>query len=97
MENLLGKTLEELKQLALDLGMPAFVGKQMAEWIYKKRVKEVSSMSNISQKNRALISESHTIGVQPPIESLTSIDGTKKYLFEVSFHNITHQSHINQT
>jgi 23S rRNA (adenine2503-C2)-methyltransferase len=87
-ENLLGKTLEELKQLALDLGMPAFVWKQMAEWIYKKRVEDVSSMSNISQKNRALISESHTIGLQSPIESHTSIDGTKKYLFEVDKHFI---------
>ena len=32
---LLGHTLEELKQIATQLGLPAFVGKQMADWLYK--------------------------------------------------------------
>lgn len=33
-EPLIGKTLEELRTLARDLGMPAFVGGQIARWLY---------------------------------------------------------------
>lgn len=87
-EYLLGKTLEELKQIAIDLGMPAFVGKQIAEWMYKKRAWDISAMTNISKKNRDVLSIHHEIGIQKPIDSLTSTDGTKKYLFEVNAHFI---------
>ncbi|HQC05185.1 MAG TPA: 23S rRNA (adenine(2503)-C(2))-methyltransferase RlmN, partial [Paludibacteraceae bacterium] len=34
---LLGKNLNELKDVAKTLGMPTFTGKQLAEWLYKKR------------------------------------------------------------
>ena len=35
-ERLLGKTPEELKAIALEVGLPAFAGKQMAQWLYQK-------------------------------------------------------------
>ena len=35
---LLGLTLEELKDVAVELGLPKFAGKQMAEWIYGHHV-----------------------------------------------------------
>ena len=31
--NLLGMTLAELKNLAIELGMPAFTGSQIAKWL----------------------------------------------------------------
>ena len=34
---LLGMTLEELKGVASEVGLPAYAAKQMADWIYKKR------------------------------------------------------------
>ena len=37
MEQLLGKTLDQLKQVAASLDMPAFTAKQMADWLYKKK------------------------------------------------------------
>ncbi len=49
---LLGKTLFELKQVAKELGLPAFAGKQMAEWLYVKHVKSIDEMTNISKANR---------------------------------------------
>ena len=39
---LMGMTLAELKAVAGQLGMPAFTGKQMAEWLYKRQVKPIS-------------------------------------------------------
>ena len=54
-EKLLGKTLEELKTLVSDLGLPSFSAKQIADWLYKKRVTDIDAMTNISQKNRDLL------------------------------------------
>ena len=50
---LLGLTLAELKQVAKDLGMPAFTGGQMAKWLYEQHVKSIDEMTNISKANRA--------------------------------------------
>lgn len=41
-EPLIGKTLEELRTLARDLGMPAFVGGQIARWLYVQHVKDIN-------------------------------------------------------
>lgn len=81
---LLGQTLSELTQLAGSLGMPVFTGKQMAEWIYSKRVCSIDEMTNISVKNRALLNESYEVGRYAPVEQQSSIDGTVKYLFKTS-------------
>ena len=80
-EKLLGKTLEELKTLVSDLGLPSFSAKQIADWLYKKRVTDIDSMTNISQKNRELLKSNYEIGLHEPIKEAISKDGTKKYLF----------------
>ena len=49
---LLGHTLDELKAIAIDNGLPAFAGKQMAVWLYDKHVETIEEMTNISKKNR---------------------------------------------
>lgn len=86
MEVLLGKTLNEMKEIVQTLGMPSFVGKQVADWVYKKRVKDFDAMKNISQKNRQLLAQTYEIGVYAPVDVCESKDGTKKYLFQVGPH-----------
>ncbi len=81
---LLGQTLSELTQLAKDLGMPAFTGKQMAEWIYSKRVCSIDEMTNISVKNRTVLNENYEIGRYAPVNQQASVDGTVKYLFQTA-------------
>lgn len=81
---LLGKTKEELTQIAKALGMPSFTGNQICEWIYKKRVNSVEEMTNISLKNRNLLSENYEIGRYEPVEFQASVDGTVKYLFKTA-------------
>lgn len=78
---LLGMDLEELKRLAISGGMPAFTGKQIAEWIYKKRVTSFEKMNNISKKNREWLSKNCVIGRENPSQEFKSSDGTVKYLF----------------
>ena len=55
MTNLLGLSIDELNSVASNLGMPRFAGKQMAEWIYKKHIRHISEMTNISLTNRTLL------------------------------------------
>lgn len=78
---LLGETLDELKALAVSNGLPAFVGKQMADWIYRKRVADVNGMNNVSKAARQLLSEKYIIGRSEPVEKQESKDGTIKYLY----------------
>ncbi len=73
--------LDRLKGVATALGMPAFTGKQIAEWLYKRHVTSIDEMTNISKNNRELLAEHYEIGCQSPIESQHSADGTIKYLF----------------
>lgn len=80
-KTLLGLTLDELKTVAKDLGMPAFTGGQMAKWLYVQKVTSIDEMTNISKANREKLKEEYTIGCLPPADCQRSIDGTIKYLF----------------
>ncbi len=82
---LLGLSLTELKQVATGLGLPAFVGKQMAEWIYGRKVSDIDAMTNLSKAARArLAEEGYVIGCCAPADCQRSTDGTVKYLYPVA-------------
>lgn len=74
-------TLEELKGVASELGLPAYAAKQMADWIYKKKITRISEMTNIAVAKRTLLEDSFEIGAYPPSEYQKSEDGTIKYLY----------------
>lgn len=74
-------TLQEMEQAVTSLGMPRFTAKQLAQWVYQKNIDSLDQMTNLSQKNRALLSEYYVIGKMPHTERLESVDGTVKYLF----------------
>ena len=83
METLLGKTVEELQAVALSVGLQKFAGKQLAEWIYVRRVTSFDQMTNISLKGRKALKAHYTIGRYAPVREAVSADGTRKYLFQV--------------
>lgn len=83
MEVLLGKTLSELQDVALSVGLQKFAGKQLAEWLYVKRATSFDQMSNISLKGREALKARYTIGRHAPVREAVSQDGTRKYLFAV--------------
>lgn len=78
---LLGLTLAELKQVAKDLGMPAFTGGQIAKWLYVQHVKSIDEMTNLSKANRAKLAAEYEIGCAGYTDAQHSVDGTIKYLF----------------
>ena len=81
---LLGKTPAELKEIALAAGLPGFTGKQIAQWIYGKRVRSIAEMTNISKAGRERLEELYEVGVALPLDKAVSVDGTCKYLFPVN-------------
>ena len=83
MEPLLGKTLAELQTIVIEAGLPRFVGKQLCEWIYRKRVTSFEQMTNISLKARQALQERYVIGRTEPTAEAVSKDGTRKYLFPI--------------
>ena len=78
---LLGMTLGELKEAAKTLGMPAFTGGQIAQWLYTQHVKSIDEMTNISKANREKLAAAYEIGCKAPIDAQHSKDGTIKHLF----------------
>jgi len=78
---LFGKTLDELKQVVSELGLPGFTAKQIADWLYKKEISSVEEMTNLSKKARELLAEKYDFGLMKPVKVQESKDGTKKYLF----------------
>ena len=89
---LLGKNLEELKQVVLEEGLPAFTAKQIAQWLYQKKVRSIDEMTNLSKAARSKLSERYEIGLQAYSGLQISSDGTKKYLFPVK---CTHKRGLN--
>lgn len=78
---LLGKTPDELRQLAVEAGLPAFTGGQLAQWLYGKRAGSIDEMTNLSRRGRELLSQTYEVGRIAPADMQCSADGTRKYLF----------------
>ena len=83
-KKLLGMTLSQIKESVIEIGMPAFTAKQIADWIYCKRVTTISQMTNISLKNREILDRHFETGFAAPVEAMRSVDGTIKYLYRVN-------------
>lgn len=82
-ERLFGKNINELILVAKECGMPGFAAKQMADWLYKKEVTSIDEMTNLSKKMREALSQKYEYGLSAPLNEMTSVDGTKKYLYQV--------------
>lgn len=76
-------TLIELQSVAKKLGMPSFAAKQIASWLYDKKVTSLDEMTNLSLKYRELLKENYEVGAYTPVDEMRSVDGTVKYLYRV--------------
>lgn len=80
---LLGMTPDELKEVALKVGLPAFAGKQIAHWLYVAKVRNIDAMTNLSKAGRERLKADYDLGLVLSSACQVSRDGTKKYLFPV--------------
>ena len=91
---LLGMTLAELKSVASEIGMPSYSAKQMADWLYKKKIKTIEEMTNIAATKRQALSEKYEVGMVAPVDFQKSIDGTIKYLYTAGTGNFVESVYI---
>ena len=81
---LLGMTPAQLKEAAVQAGLPSFTGNQLARWLYVRRAESLEEMTDISKAGREKLSETYCTGLIKPLGCQISRDGTKKYLFPVN-------------
>jgi 23S rRNA (adenine2503-C2)-methyltransferase len=80
---LFGMDTEALGTLMLELGEPAWRGKQIAEAIYCQRVTELSAITTLSKNLRAkLVDSGWKIGRSRIAQVFQSVDGTERYLIQ---------------
>lgn len=82
-QHLLGMTLTELQEAVTELGLPKYAARQIADWVYVKRVRSIDEMTNISVRNRDILKKKFDVGRVEPVDIKTSVDGTQKMLFPV--------------
>ncbi len=78
---LFGKTLDELKAVAGEFGIPSYSAGQIAQWLYRKNISSIDEMTNLSREVRNKLAEKYETGLIPFKKVMESSDGTKKYLF----------------
>ena len=84
MRTLYGMTIDELQQLCAELQLPRFAAKQIARWLYRRHVRSIDEMTDISAAGRAMLKERFSLGLSAPLRESKSTDGTKKYLFKTA-------------
>ena len=83
-QSLFGLTLTQLQALCTELALPRFAAKQIARWLYVRRVESIEQMTDLSKAARAALEERYELGLSAPLKESCSVDGTKKYLFRTS-------------
>ena len=78
------KTIEELKELLIQWGEKPFRAGQVFGWLHEKRVSSFEEMTNVSKILREKMAEDCKLVSVTEIDRLESVDGTKKFLFELS-------------
>ncbi len=81
---LFGMTLNELQQICKNEGLPKFTAKQIAEWLYNKRIDTIEGMTNLSKVSRERLNTKYTVGKIAPQKVSEAKDGTRKYLYKTT-------------
>lgn len=74
-------TIEDLREVCIAVGAKPFAARQIARWLYVARARSFDEMTDLSLEVRRRLSDKYTIGLEAPVSSMRSIDGTVKYLF----------------
>ena len=82
-KNIKNYNLDILKEELKSIGEKTFRAEQIFKWIYQEKVDSFDKMTNLSLELRKKLEENFTLGNFKIIKKLESVDGTKKYLFDV--------------
>jgi 23S rRNA (adenine2503-C2)-methyltransferase len=76
--------LPELEARLAEMGQRAYRAKQIAQWLYKKRVKSFAEMSDLPAELRAQLDAEFLFDELKPIRKTGSRDTTQKFLFQLA-------------
>ena len=83
MKNIKNYNLENLKEEIVALGEKPYRAEQIFKWIYEENVTTFDEMSNLPKELRKKLEENFTLCIYRILKKQESVDGTKKYLFDV--------------
>ncbi len=83
MKNIKDYNLDELKEEMESIGEKPFRAEQIFKWIFVNNVTDFNQMTNLSLELREKLKENYTLDIYKIIKKQESVDGTKKYLFDV--------------
>ncbi len=81
--NLFGLELAAIEGALRDLGEPAFRGRQLYAWLYRKRARSFDAMTNLKKALRERLASAFELRWPALAERQLSYDGTRKYLFRL--------------
>jgi len=77
--------LQELTNLALESGQPAYRGQQLFDAVYRQKIDRLDQVSTLPLEYRArLVEEGWNVGLPKLAHKFVSSDGTVRYLVELS-------------
>lgn len=81
---LTGLRRAELETLVTELGEKPFRAKQLEKWLFEKTVRSIDDMSDLSKAFRQKLSESTVLSPHSVLETISSRDGTTKFLIRLA-------------
>ena len=82
-------TIEEMTEVAENMGQKAFRGKQLFEWIHKKQVQNLEEISNLPKAFLEPLKENYMVsGVTLVKKQMSKAGDTAKYLFSLADGNL---------
>ena len=83
MKNIKDFCLEELKEEFIKIGEKPYRAEQVFHWLYVEKVNSFDEMTNLSKELREKLQKEFSLNSFKILKKLESIDGTKKYLFDL--------------
>ena len=80
--------VEEIEERVRELGEPSYRAKQIADWLYKKRVSAIERMTDLPQNLRARLGAAFLCDGLEVVRVLGSRDTTQKFLFRLRDGNL---------
>ncbi len=81
--NLVGLTLDEIKEAVTALGIEAFRATQLWSWIYCHGARDFDAMTNLAKPVRAKLADAFVIGRPEIVAAPVSVDGSRKWLLRM--------------
>ena len=82
-QSLIGMTTEELQSVAVEVGQPAYRGKQLATWIYGRCASDFEQMTDVPKAMKERLAENYVVTPFSVVHRDTAPDGTMKYLLKM--------------